>query len=127
MIIPIFAETLSFMKYSQIHRFYLIDGFLYLNTEGMSTKVMLERINESLISDGFPPITLRQLQNDLNDVKEQLNAPIDNGKGKRKVKYDDMCILISCTSIITDGICSDFLKRETIRFEGRRQTQQKTE
>lgn len=82
------------MKYSQLHRFYLIDGFLYLNMEGMSTKVMLERINESLKGEGLPEITLRQLQNDLNDMKEQLNAPIDNGKGRRKVKYDDMTFCI---------------------------------
>ena len=82
------------MKYSQLHRFYLIDGFLYLNTEGMSTKVMLERLNEGLKEEGLPMITLRQLQNDLNDMKELLNAPIDNGKGKRKVKYDDMTFCI---------------------------------
>lgn len=82
------------MKYSQLHRFYLIDGLLYLNTEGMSTRAMLERINESLKSEGLPKITLRQLQNDLNDMKEQLNAPIDNGKGKRKVKYDDMTFCV---------------------------------
>lgn len=82
------------MKYSQLHRFYLIDGLLYLNTEGMSTKVMLEKINEALIGEDLPKITLRQLQNDLNDMKEQLNAPIDNGKGKRKVKYDDMTFCI---------------------------------
>lgn len=82
------------MKYSQLHRFYLIDGFLYLNTEGMSTGAMLERINASLKAEGHPEITLRQLQNDLNDMKEQLKAPIDNGKGKRKVKYDDMTFCI---------------------------------
>ena len=78
------------MKYSQLHRFYMIDGFLYLNAEGMSTKAMLERINASLSAEGLPKITLRQLQNDLNDMKEQLNAPIDNGKGKRMVKYDNI-------------------------------------
>ena len=90
----IFAETSDSMKYSQLHRFYLIDGFLYLNTEGMSTKAMLERINASLSAEGLPEITLRQLQNDLNDMKEQLDAPIDNGKGKRKVKYMDVSFCI---------------------------------
>ena len=82
------------MKYSQLHRFYLIDSFLYLNTEGMSTKEMLERINSSLSEEGLPPITLRQLQNDFNDMRDQLNAPIDNGRGQRKVKYDDVSFCV---------------------------------
>lgn len=82
------------MKYSQLYRFYLIDGFLYLNTEGMSTKTMLDKINASLEAEGLSGITLRQLQNDLNDMKEQLNAPIDNGKGKRIIKYDDITFCI---------------------------------
>lgn len=82
------------MKYSQIHRFYLIDSFLYLNTEGMSSKEMLERINASLSEEGLPTITLRQLQNDLNDMSEQLNAPIDNGRGQRKVKYSDVSFCV---------------------------------
>lgn len=82
------------MKYSQLHRFYLIDGLLYLNTEGMSTKAMLEKINASLKADKLPEITLRQLQNDLNDMKEQLNAPIDNGKGKRTIKYNDISFCV---------------------------------
>jgi len=78
------------MKYSQIHRFLLIDRLLYLNTEGISTKDMLERINASLKEEGCPPITLRQLQNDINDMKDVLNAPIDSGRGQRRIKYSEV-------------------------------------
>lgn len=82
------------MKYSQLHRFYLIDSYLYLNTEGISTNEMLERINASLSGEGLPTITLRQLQNDLHDMKDQLNAPIHSGRGQRKVKYDDISFCV---------------------------------
>lgn len=82
------------MKYSQLHRFYLIDGLLYINPEGMSTKTMLDRINASLTSNGFPKITVRQLQLDLNKMKELLNAPINNGRGRRKIKYDDISFCV---------------------------------
>lgn len=78
------------MKYSQIQRFLLIDRLLYLNTEGISTKEMLKRINDSLREDECAPITLRQLQNDINDMKGVLNAPISSGRGQRKIKYSEV-------------------------------------
>lgn len=82
------------MKYSQLNRFYLIDGMLYLNAEGMSTSEMLAGINSTLQEKGLPGITLRQLQKDIADMKELLDAPISSGRGQRKIKYEDLFFCI---------------------------------
>ena len=78
------------MKYSQLQRFHLIDSLLYLNAEGMSTKDMLEKVNASLAGNQLSRITLRQLQKDLKDMKDLLDAPISSGRGQRMVRYDDL-------------------------------------
>ena len=91
----IFVKLLVYiMKYSQLHRFYLIDGMLYLNAEGMSSGEMLESINSALKEKGLPCITLRQLQKDISDMKEILGAPISSGRGQRRIKYDDFSFCI---------------------------------
>ena len=82
------------MKYSQLRRFLLIDKNLYLNPEGTSSKDLLEDINATLQREGYATITLRQLQNDLNDMKELLGAPIDSGRGQKTIKYENLSFCV---------------------------------
>lgn len=82
------------MKYSQLRRFLLIDKNLYLNPEGTSSKDLLEDINATLQREGYATITLRQLQNDLNDMKELLGAPIDSGRGQKTIRYENVSFCV---------------------------------
>lgn len=82
------------MKYSQLRRFLLIDKSLYLNPEGTSSKDLLEDINATLQREGYATITLRQLQNDLNDMKELLGAPIDSGRGQKTIRYENVSFCV---------------------------------
>ena len=82
------------MKYSQLRRFLLIDKNLYLNPEGTSSKDLLEDINATLQREGYATITLRQLQNDLNEMKELLGAPIDSGRGQKTIRYENVSFCV---------------------------------
>ena len=82
------------MKYSQLRRFLLIDKSLYLNPEGTSTRALLEEINPVLKRERYGEITLRQLQNDLKDMKEILGAPIVSGRGQRTIRYENVSFCI---------------------------------
>lgn len=82
------------MKYSQLRRFLLIDKSLYLNPEGISSKDLLDDINATLQREGYATITLRQLQNDLNDMKEILGAPIDSRRGQKTIRYENVSFCV---------------------------------
>lgn len=76
------------MKYTQLQRFQLIDKLLYLNPEGVSSAEILEVVNKELSENKHATISLRQLQMDLRELKEQLGAPIISGRGRQKVRYE---------------------------------------
>ena len=77
------------MKYTQLQRFQLIDKLLYLNPEGVSSAKMLEVVNKTLIKKKHATISLRQLQVDLRELKEQLGAPIISGRGRKMIRYEN--------------------------------------
>ena len=76
------------MKKSQLQRMRMIDEMLYLNPEGLCLDDMLSRINSSL-SDGSK-ISRRQLQYDIQELKDLFDAPINNRKGMRSIRYSDI-------------------------------------
>ena len=82
------------MNKNQYERYKHIDRLLRSTPDGLQLDVLLERVNNSL-SYGHR-IHRRQLQNDIDALKELYGAPINNKRGARRIKYED-----SSYSIIT--------------------------
>ena len=82
------------MDKNQYERYKQIDRILRSTPDGLPLDVLLERLNSSLSYEN--QIKRRQLQYDLDALKDLYGAPILNKKGARRIKYED-----SSYSIIT--------------------------
>mgnify|MGYP002869421104 FL=1 len=76
-----------YMDKNQYERYKQIDRILRGTPDGIPLSVLLERLNNSLPDEN--QIKRRQLQYDLDALKDLYNAPINNKKGARRVKYED--------------------------------------
>lgn len=90
------------MDKNQYDRYKRIDRILRSSPEGFSLDELLERLNGSLTYEN--QIKRRQLQYDLEALKDLYGAPINNKKGARRIKYED-----SSFSIVTHEM------KETLR------------
>lgn len=105
------------MKKSQLRRLQMIDEILYLNPEGCRLDDILHKIN-SLLPDESK-ISKRQLQYDIGELKELFDAPINNRKGKRMIKYSDITFSAfrhSSSSIVLMNQEETNKRKEWIRF-----------
>ena len=75
------------MDKNQYERYKQIDRILRSTPDGLSLDMLLERLNTSLSYEN--QIRRRQLQYDLEALKDLYGAPIDNKKGARRIKYED--------------------------------------
>lgn len=75
------------MDKNQYERYKRIDRILRSALDGLSLDELLERLNDSLTYDN--QIRRRQLQYDLEALKELFGAPINNKRGARRIKYED--------------------------------------
>lgn len=75
------------MDKNQYERYKQIDRILRSSPGGLPLDTLLERLNSSLPFEN--QIKRRQLQYDLEALKDLYGAPIDNKKGARRIKYDD--------------------------------------
>ena len=75
------------MDKNQYERYKRIDRILRSVPEGLSFDNLLERLNGSLTYEN--QIKRRQLQYDLDALKDLYGAPINNKRGARRIKYED--------------------------------------
>ena len=76
-----------YMDKNQYERYKQIDRILRSTPDGLPLDMLLERLNGSLSYEN--QIKRRQLQYDLEALKDLYGAPIDNKKGARRIKYED--------------------------------------
>ena len=75
------------MDKNQYERYKQIDRILRSVPDGLPLDTLLERLNSSLSYEN--QIKRRQLQYDLDALKDLYGAPIDNKRGARRIKYED--------------------------------------
>lgn len=75
------------MDKNQYERYKQIDRILRSVPDGLPLDTLLERLNRSLPEEN--QIKRRQLQYDLDALKVFFEAPIENKKGARRIKYED--------------------------------------
>ena len=75
------------MDKKQYERYKQIDRILRSVPDGLPLDILLERLNGSLPYEN--QIKRRQLQYDLDALKDLYGAPIENKKGARRIKYED--------------------------------------
>lgn len=75
------------MDKNQFERYKIIDRLLRGTPDGFSLDVLLERLNGSMSEEN--QIKRRQLQYDLEALKYLYNAPINNRRGARRIRYED--------------------------------------
>ena len=75
------------MDKNQYERYKQIDRILRSVPDGLPLDTLLERLNGSLPYEN--QIKRRQLQYDLDALKDLYGAPIDNKRGARRIKYED--------------------------------------
>lgn len=75
------------MDKNQYERYKQIDRILRSVPDGLPLDILLERLNGSLPYEN--QIKRRQLQYDLDALKDLYGAPINNRKGARRIKYED--------------------------------------
>ncbi len=75
------------MDKNQYERYKHIDRILRSVPDGLPLNTLLERLNGSLSYEN--QIKRRQLQYDLDALKDLYSAPINNRKGARRIKYED--------------------------------------
>lgn len=75
------------MDKNQYERYKRIDRILRSTPDGLSLDELLARLNGSLTYDN--QIKRRQLQYDLDALKDLYGAPINNKRGARRIKYED--------------------------------------
>jgi predicted DNA-binding transcriptional regulator YafY len=75
------------MDKNQYERYKQIDRILRSVPDGLPLDTLLERLNGSMSYEN--QIKRRQLQYDLEALKDLYGAPIDNKKGARRIKYED--------------------------------------
>lgn len=75
------------MDKNQYERYKQIDRILRSVPDGLPLDILLERLNGSLPYEN--QIKRRQLQYDLDALKDLYGAPINNRKGVRRIKYED--------------------------------------
>lgn len=75
------------MDKNQYERYKQIDRILRSVPDGLPLDTLLERLNGSLPYEN--QIKRRQLQYDLDALKDLYGAPIENKKGARRIKYED--------------------------------------
>ena len=75
------------MDKNQYERYKRIDRILRSIPEGLPLDELLERLNGSLTYEN--QIKRRQLQYDLDALKDLYGAPINNKRGARRIKYED--------------------------------------
>lgn len=75
------------MDKNQYERYKQIDRILRSAPDGLPLDTLLERLNGSLPYEN--QIKRRQLQYDLEALKDLYEAPIDNKRGARRIKYED--------------------------------------
>lgn len=69
----------------QIERYLIIDSIFRNSPDGVNLESLLERLNASLSEER--KIKRRQLQADLNVLREEYGAPIPNKHGIRVFRY----------------------------------------
>lgn len=82
------------MDKNQYERYKQIDRLLRGAPDGLPLDVLLERLNNSMSEEN--QIKRRQLQYDLEALKALYDAPINNRRGARRIRYED-----SSYSIVT--------------------------
>jgi hypothetical protein len=75
------------MDKNQYERYKQIDRILRSVPDGLPLDILLERLNCSLSYEN--QIKRRQLQYDLEALKDLYDAPINNKRGARRIKYED--------------------------------------
>lgn len=75
------------MDKNQYERYKKIDRLLRGTPDGLPLDVLLERLNSSMSEEN--QIKRRQLQYDLEALKDLYDAPINNKRGARRIKYED--------------------------------------
>lgn len=75
------------MDKNQYERYKKIDRLLRGTPDGLPLDVLLERLNSSMSEEN--QIRRRQLQYDLEALKDLYDAPINNKRGARRIKYED--------------------------------------
>ncbi len=79
---------LAHMDKNQYKRYKLIDRILRSYPEGLSLEDLRNKLNAAIL-DRENEIQRRQLQYDLEAMREFYDAPITNKKGARRIKYED--------------------------------------
>ena len=75
------------MDKNQYERYKKIDRLLRGTPDGLPLDVLLERLNSSMSKEN--QIKRRQLQYDLEALKDLYDAPINNRRGARRIRYED--------------------------------------
>lgn len=75
------------MDKNQYERYKIIDRLLRGTPDGLPLDVLLERLNSSMSKEN--QIKRRQLQYDLEALKDLYDAPINNRRGARRIRYED--------------------------------------
>lgn len=75
------------MDKNQYERYEIIDRLLRGTPDGLPLDVLLERLNSSMSKEN--QIKRRQLQYDLEALKDLYDAPINNRRGARRIRYED--------------------------------------
>ena len=76
------------MDKNQYKRYKLIDRILRSYPEGLSLEDLRNKLNAAIL-DRENEIQRRQLQYDLEAMREFYDAPITNKRGARRIKYED--------------------------------------
>ncbi len=89
------------MDKNQYVRYKQIDRILRSAPDGLPLDTLLDRLNGSLPFEN--QIKRRQLQYDLDALKDLYGAPIDNKRGSRRIKYEDASYSI-CTHEMKESL-----------------------
>ena len=87
------------MDKNQYDRYKIIDRILRSTPDGLSLDALLDRLNASLSFENN--IQRRQLQYDLEAMRDRYDAPITNKRGARRVRYEDASYSIVTHEMIT--------------------------
>ena len=87
------------MDKNQYDRYKIIDRILRSTPDGLALDALLDRLNASLSFENN--IQRRQLQYDLEAMRDRYEAPITNKRGARRVRYEDASYSIVTHEMIT--------------------------
>ncbi len=107
---------IAFMDKNQYERYKRIDRILRSVPDGLPLDTLLERLNSTLSYEN--QIKRRQLQYDLDALKDFYGAPINNKRGARRIKYEDPSYSI-VTHEMKESLCSMREQLENVEMNPR--------